>query len=42
MDIRFKMLNLSFTIKKQLDLFHPKLAIFIAEAMKIFADSELN
>ncbi len=28
--------------RKQLDLFHSKLAVFMAEAMKIFADRELS
>ena len=29
-------------IRKQLDPFHPRLAVFIAEAMKIFAERELS
>lgn len=28
--------------QKQLDPFHPKLAVFMAEAMKLFADRELS
>jgi len=28
--------------RKQLDPFHPELAVFMAEAMKIFADRELS
>ncbi|MBM3184569.1 MAG: hypothetical protein FJZ64_04625 [Chlamydiae bacterium] len=29
-------------IRKQLDPFHPRLAVFMAEAMKVFADRELS